>query len=81
MAGAAVVVSVDPDRLRAQSLTPQDVVSALTAGNVIVPAGNLYVKDEMPLVPTNTVVRQPGVIDNIPLVPGRNVYIREVAQI
>src|SRR5579859_5523431 len=46
----AVVVNVDPDRLRSYSLTPEDVVKALTAGNVIVPAGNLYIKDQMPLV-------------------------------
>src|SRR6185312_13128135 len=46
-----IVVNVDPDKLRAWNLTPDDVVKSLTTGNVIVPAGNLYLKGEMPLVP------------------------------
>src|SRR5580700_7931595 len=53
----SIVVNVDPDRLRAYNLTPDDVVKALTTGNVIVPAGNLYVKDQMPLVPMNAMVK------------------------
>src|SRR3984885_5356274 len=40
----SIVVNVDPDRLRAYNVTPDDVVKALAAGNVIVPAGNLYIK-------------------------------------
>ena len=38
----AIVVTVDPDRLRAHNFTPEDVVSALETGNVVVPSGNLY---------------------------------------
>ena len=34
-------------------LNPDDIVTALTAGNVILPAGNLYSKDQMPLVPNH----------------------------
>ena len=77
----AIVVNVDPDRLRSYNLTPDDVVKALTAGNVIVPAGNLYIKDQMPLVPMNTMIVNPQEIGKIPVQPGRNVYIQDVAKV
>ena len=54
-----------------------DVVKALTAGNVITLAGNLYIRDQMPLVPMNTMVRDIQEIGTIPLRPGLNVYIRD----
>ena len=75
----SIVVNVDPDRLRSYNLTPDDIVKALTTGNVIVPAGNLYIKDQMPLVPTNAMVVDPQEIGKIPVQPGRNVYIQDVA--
>lgn len=51
------------------------------AGNVIVPAGNLYIKDQMPLVPTNAMIVDPQEIGNIPLKREKNVYIHDVATI
>ncbi len=77
----SIVINVDPDRLRSQGMTPDDVVKALTAGNVIVPAGNLYVKGEMPLVPTNATVVDIKQFGDIPLRPGRDVYLHDVATI
>ena len=52
----SIVITVDPDKLRLYNLTPQDVVDALMSGNVVIPSGNLYIKDQMPLVPTNAMV-------------------------
>src|SRR3984957_15848522 len=66
----AIVVNVDPDRLRSYNLSPDDVVKALTAGNVIVPSGNLYIKDQMPLVPMNTMIVDPPEIGTIAVQPG-----------
>jgi multidrug efflux pump subunit AcrB len=77
----SVVINVNPDRLRAYNLTPDDVVKAMVAGNAIVPAGNLYVKDEMPLVPNNAMVPDVEGFLRIPVVPGRNVYLRDVATV
>ncbi len=77
----SIVVNVDPDRLRSYNLSPDDVVKALTTGNAIVPAGNLYVKDQMPLVPMNTMIVDPQEIGKIPVQPGRNVYIQDVAKV
>jgi multidrug efflux pump subunit AcrB len=77
----AIVVNVDPDRLRAYNLTAEDVVRAVSAGNSIVPAGNLYLGDQMPLVPSNAMVVDPQDLGKISLKPGRNVYLRDVARV
>ncbi len=73
-----IVLHVDPDRLRAYSLSPDDVVSALTAGNSISPSGNSRIQGYLQIVPTNAMVANPQDLGNIPLKPGRNVYIRDV---
>src|ERR1700757_1920754 len=36
-----IVVTVDPDRLRAYNMSPDEVVQALNSGNVLQPAGNV----------------------------------------
>ncbi len=77
----SIVINVDPDRLRTYNLTPDDVVKALTAGNAIVPAGNLYIKDQMPLVPTNAMVTDLREFGNIPIKPGSTVYLHDVATV
>jgi multidrug efflux pump subunit AcrB len=77
----AITVSVDPNRLRAYNLTPEDVVSAINAGNAISPAGNLYVLDAMPLIPNNAMVGDPKNFGAIPIKPGRDVYLRDVAKV
>jgi multidrug efflux pump subunit AcrB len=77
----SIVVNVDPDKLRGYNLTPDDVVKSLTTGNVIIPAGNLYLKDQMPLVPTNSTIADVAEFGAIPLDPGRNLYIRDVGTV
>ena len=77
----AIVITVDPNQLRAHNLSPEDVVQALGTGNVVVPAGNLYSQGSMPLVPTNAMVDNPQMLGEIPITPGKNVYIRDVATI
>ena len=77
----AIVVTVDPDRLRAHNLTPEDLVSALETGNVVVPSGNLYAQSQMPLVPTNAMVADPQEMGKIPIQLGKDVYLSDVATI
>src|SRR6266481_5316872 len=60
-----VVVRVDPDRLRAYDVSPDDVVQALVAGNAISPSGNIRTTEAMPLVPVNSMVVKPGELGNI----------------
>ncbi len=73
-----IVVHIDPDRLRAYRLSPNDVVSALASGNSISPSGNLYLQDSMPIVPVNAMVVDPQELGNIPIKPGHDVYLRDV---
>ncbi len=77
----SVVISVNPDKLRTYNLTPQDVLRAVTAGNVVAPAGNLYVKGEMPLVPSNATIADIARFGEIPVRLERNVYLRDVATV
>jgi multidrug efflux pump subunit AcrB len=77
----SIVFSVDPDRLRSYNLTPDDVVQAIRAGNAISPSGNLYVRDEMPLVPNNAMITDPKDFGNIPVKRGMNVYLRDVGTV
>ena len=73
-----IVVHVDPDRLRAYRLSPNDVIAALTTGNTISPSGNARIADQMPIVPVNAMVADPKELENIPVQPGKNVYLRDL---
>ena len=76
-----IVVNVDPDRLRSYNLSPQDVVDAIDRGNFISPSGNVTIKDQLTVVPTNTMVVDPQELRNVPLKLGENVYIRDVGTV
>src|SRR5260370_1198941 len=76
-----IVVHVDPDRLRASQLSPDDVLTALYQATTITPAGNVRIQDQMPIVPTNAMVKDPQELGSIPLRPGEDLYLRDVARI
>jgi multidrug efflux pump subunit AcrB len=77
----SIVVRIDPDKLRAYEVTPEDVVRAINEGNAVSPSGNLYIVDQMPLVPNNAMIKDPKEFGSIPLKPGRDVYLRDVATV
>ena len=70
-----VVVRADPDRLRAYQLSPDDLVKALSAGNVISPSGAIRIQEQMPLVPVNSMVVKPKELGKIPIQVGPKKYI------
>ncbi len=76
-----VVLEVDPDRLRSYNLSPDDVVAALNLGNTISPSGVTRIQDQMPMVPINAMVKDPKELGSIPLRPGENLYLRDIARI
>src|SRR6476661_4652742 len=51
----AIVVRADPDRLRAYNMSPDEVVAAISKGNLISPSGNIRVGDSIPMVPINSI--------------------------
>jgi len=76
-----VVLRVDPDRLRANNVSPDEVIAALTSGNTVSPSGTIRVHDQMPIVSANTLVVQPSELGKIPIRPGANVYLRDLGVI
>ena len=77
----SIIVNVDPRKLLEYNLNPQHVSDALAKGNLVIPSGNIYVKDSMPIVHNNATVVDIQRLGDIPLKLGQNVYIRDVATI
>jgi multidrug efflux pump subunit AcrB len=79
----SIVIRADPERLRAYGITPDEVVSSLSAGNTISPSGNLHIGDSYPVVPTNAMVRNIQDLGDIPLRTGTgpSVYLRDIGTI
>jgi multidrug efflux pump subunit AcrB len=75
-----IVINVDPQKLHAYGLSPDNVVQALTTGNSIQPAGNIDLGSTNAMVTTDSTVTQIDDLANIPLHPGSgaSVYIRDV---
>jgi multidrug efflux pump subunit AcrB len=78
-----IVIRVDPDRLRAYGMAPDDVVRAVSTGNVIIPSGSVNIGDETRISPMNSVV---STIDDLLALPirsgsGTPVSIRDVGSV
>jgi multidrug efflux pump subunit AcrB len=82
-AARTIVVSVDPERLRAYRMAPEEVVQALNNGNTIVPAGNVRTGDLLRLAPINSVVSNIKDLQNLPIRTGAGptVFLRDVGTI
>ena len=77
----SIVVNLNPERLRAYNLSPEEVAQALNKGNTITPSGNARIKDQMPIVSVNSIVVNPQDLGNIPIKPEVNVYLRDLGTI
>jgi multidrug efflux pump subunit AcrB len=78
-----IVIRVDPDRLRSYGMAPDDVIRAVSAGNVITPSGSVNIGDETRISPMNSVV---GTINDLLELPirtgaGPPVSIRDVGSV
>jgi multidrug efflux pump subunit AcrB len=51
-----IVIRVDPDRLRSYSMSPDEVIRAVSSGNVIMPSGSVNIGEETRISPMNSVV-------------------------
>jgi len=82
-AARTILINAKPERLRAYNMSPDDLVTALTAANTITPSGNVSVGDSYPMVPLNSVVNN---IKDLEAVPVRTtsypaVFVRDVATV
>ena len=78
-----IVIRVDPDRLRSFGMAADEVIRAVTAGNVIMPSGSVNIGDETRISPMNSVV---GTINDLLALPIRSgpgppVSIRDVGSV
>lgn len=79
----AIVVSVNPEKLRSYHMSPDEVVQAISSGNVIIPAGNVRTGDLNRITPINSVVGDIKDLLDIPLrqATGPTVYLRDVGTV
>ncbi len=78
-----VVVDLDLSALKAKNLRPQDIVDAVSAQNLILPAGTAKIGDTEYTIETNSSPRVLDDLNNMPIkiVNGATLYLRDVAQV
>jgi multidrug efflux pump subunit AcrB len=79
----SIVISVKPERLRALNMAPDEIVSAITAANLISPSGNMPIGGKYPMVPLNSVVKNIQDLASVPIRTGvyPTVQVRDVATV
>jgi multidrug efflux pump subunit AcrB len=78
-----IVIRVDPDRLRSYNMSPDEVIRAVTAGNVIMPSGSINIGDETRISPMNSVVSNINDLLELPIRTGAgpSVSIRDIGSV
>ena len=78
-----IEVNVDPMKLRAHNLSPEQIVEAISRNNITSPSGNVYIGETNYLTPTNNTVKKVEELGDIPLFKGTadNVYVKDVATV
>src|SRR6266849_3939568 len=79
----SIVINVKPDRLRAYNMSPDEIVSAITAANLISPSGNMPISTKYPMVPLNSVVRNIKDLESVPIRTGMYpaVFLRDIGEV
>jgi len=79
----SIVVNLKPERLRAYSMSPDEVVAAMSAANLISPSGNMPINGKYPMVPLNSVARNIKDLEAVPIRTGTfpTVFLRDVGQV
>jgi len=78
-----IEINIDPEKLRAHQLSPEQIVEVISRQNVTSPAGNVYIDDINYLTPTNNTLKTVEEFGNLPIFKGQvdNVYLRDVATV
>jgi multidrug efflux pump subunit AcrB len=79
----SIVINVKPDRLRSYNMSPDEIVAAITAANIISPSGNMPIKRKYPMVPLNSVVKNIKDLESVPIRTGSYpaVFLRDVGEV
>jgi len=78
-----IVVTVNPDRLRSYNLSPDEVVHAISAGNVLMPAGNVRAGNLLRIVSSDSITPDIHTLLDVPIHTGAGpaVYLRDVGTV
>lgn len=78
-----VVINVDPERLRAHNMTPDQLVAALRLNNQTAPSGNVRIGDTNYLTQVNTLIKNVEDFGDIPIFKDgvANLYLKDVADV
>ena len=76
----SLVVRIDPERLRAYQMSPDEVVQAIAKTNTLSPSGNVRIGDINWMAPVNSTVREATELNDVPVRsgPGPTVYLRDI---
>src|SRR3989441_12789527 len=79
----SIVINLKPDRLRAYNMSPDEIVAAITAANLITPSGNMPIKNKYPMVPLNSTVRNIKDLEGVPIRTGSYpaVFLRDIGEV
>src|SRR5713226_9749434 len=79
----SIVINVKPDRLRSYNMSPDEVVAAISAANIISPSGNMPIKGKYPMVPLNSVVGNIRDLESVPIRTGMYpaVFLRDIGEV
>jgi multidrug efflux pump subunit AcrB len=78
-----VCVRLDPNKLRARGVSPEEVAKSLAQNNTITPSGNIRIGDSYPIVRVNSIIAQPADMGRVPVrstVDG-TVYLRDLGTV
>jgi multidrug efflux pump subunit AcrB len=78
-----VVIRVDPDRLRSYGMSPDEVIQAVTQGNVIMPSGSINIGEETRITPVNSVVTSINDLLQMPIRTGAGtpIFVRDIGSV
>src|SRR4029450_10434981 len=78
-----IMIRVDPDRLRSYGMSPDEVIRAVSAGNVIMPSGSVNIGEETRISPMNAIVSNIDDLLELPIRTGAGtpVSIRDIGTV
>ena len=78
-----MVVTIDPDRLRAYSMSPDEVAQAINSGNVLQPAGNVRTGTLLRIAQSDSVTPNIQTLSDLPIRNGSGptVYLHDIGTI